>query len=380
MKKTIAIMMAALLTAGIFSACANGSADTGKAADTKAQQSTAAAETKAQENAAAAETKALESTGAAEDKQASGELKEMDVILDWYPNAVHTFLYEAQRNGYFAEEGLKVNIISPAESIDAMTFVAAGRAQIGVTYPVDTVTAVVNEDMPVKAIGAVVQEELSCMASLAETDITADMASLKGKKVGHSGPAVEEAVIRTVIANAGLTEQDVELLNVGFDLTTSLTTKSTDMVVGTFINDEIVTMKNAGYDVNVWKYQDYGVPSMYGLVMVANQEAMAADPEAYEGFLRACAKGFDDMQKDEAQALEVIMSDMNSADNPLDEEQQRESYEILMPLMEQEGKPFLSMSDEVWQDTMDWMQENGLISETCEVQDLYVNPAADILE
>ena len=72
------------------------------------------------------------------------------------------------------------------------------------------------------------------------------------------------------------------------------------------------------------------------------------------------------MKADEEESLEIIMSEMNSDDNPLDEKQQRESYEILMPLMEQEGRPFLSMQDQDWKDIIAWMQENGLIKESCE--------------
>ena len=157
MKKRMMIIMAAALTAALAGACSSNAGST--AAETKA------AETKAQESAAgnAAQESPAASDAAAPEAAASGELKEFDVVLDWYPNAVHTFLYEAQRNGYFEEEGLKVNLISPAESIDAMTFVATGKAQIGISYPVDTVTAVANEKMPVRAIGALVQEELNCM-------------------------------------------------------------------------------------------------------------------------------------------------------------------------------------------------------------------------
>ena len=196
--------------------------------------------------------------------------------------------------------------------------------------------------------------------------------TLIGKKVGHSGPAVDEAIIRTVMKNAGLSDDDVEVLNVGFDLTTSLTTKNTDMVVGTFINDEIVTMRNAGYDVNVWKYEDYGIPQMYGLVLIANRDAYAADPALYQGFLRAGRKGFADMTADEDQALATIMADMNSDDNPLDEVQQRESYEILLPMMEKEDRPFLSMQESDWQAVIDWMAQSGLIEEKCDAADVYI--------
>lgn len=385
-KKLSSILLASALSVCLLAGCGgaassgNSAGDTGNGTATEeAGQKTAGQDTAGQDSGSAAagtESAASETADGAEtpvpDSASDAELTEFNVVLDWYPNAVHTFLYEAQRKGYFAEEGLKVNIINPAETVDAMSFVAASRAQIGFSYPVDTVNAVAAQNMPVRAIGAVVQEELSCMASLAETDITADMSSLRGKKIGHSGPAVEEAIVRTITKNAGLSDDDVEILNVGFDLTTSLTTKNTDLVVGTFINDEIVTMRNAGYDVNVWKYEDYGIPQMYGLVLIANTDAYAADPALYQGFLRACRKGFSDMKADEDQALSTIMTDMNSDDNPLDEAQQRESYEILLPMMEKEDRPFLSMQESDWQAVIDWMAESGLIEEKCDAADVYV--------
>lgn len=374
-RKISSILLASALSVCMLAGCggAASSGNSGNGTGSSASGDAAGQETAGHEAAGQGSSSApAGAETAAADPASDADLTEFDVVLDWYPNAVHTFLYEAQDKGYFAEEGLKVNIINPAETVDAMTFVAAGRAQIGFSYPVDTVNAVAAQNMPVRAIGAVVQEELSCMASLAETDITGDMGSLIGKKIGHSGPAVEEAIARTVIKNAGLSDDDVEILNVGFDLTTSLTTKNTDMVVGTFINDEIVTMRNAGYDVNVWKYEDYGIPQMYGLVLIANRDAYAADPALYQGFLRACRKGFADMQADEDQALATIMADMNSDDNPLDEVQQRESYEILLPMMEKEGRPFLSMQESDWQAVIDWMAQSGLIEEKCDAADVYI--------
>ncbi len=320
----------------------------------------------------AADTSVSSST--AEEKSSSNkELKEIDVVLDWYPNAVHTFLYEAIDNGYFEDEGLKVNIISPAESVDAITFVASGKAEIGLTYPVEIIQAVSN-DMPVRALAAISQTPLECFCSLKEnTDITADMSSLKGKKIGYSGTAASEATIKTITKNAGLSDGDYELINVGFDLVTSLTTKSVDVVFGTFVNDEVVTMENAGYDLNVFYKQDYGVPEIYGLVMAVNNDSYNDDPDMYQAFLRACDKGFQDMIADEDQALDVIMTDMNSDDNPLDEEQQRESYEILIKRMQTDDAKFLSMTEDNWQSVIDWMNDTGLIDSQLSAKDVMVN-------
>ena len=351
MKKMLATGLAAAMIMGMTGCGSSASTETDEAADSKAASAEAASAAAATDDA---------------------ELTEIDVVLDWYPNAIHTFLYQAIDEGYFEEEGLKVNPINPAESVDAITFVASGRAQVGLTYPSDIIQANDN-GMNVKAIGTVSQKALDCMCSLkSNEDVTEDMSSLKGKKIGHSGNAIEEAVIKTVTANAGLTEDDYEMVDVGFDLITSLTTESVDMTVGSFINDEVPTMQNAGYDVNVYTEQDYGVPEMYGLVMAVNGDDYEQNTEIYEGFMRACQKGFDDIMDEEDLAIEVIMKDMNSDDNPLEEDQQRQSFEILRPRLEPEGSTFMAMDDETWQEVIDWMAEYDLIEGEVSVDDVRI--------
>lgn len=61
----------------------------------------------------------------------------MNVVLDWYPNALHTFIYTAIERGYYAEEGLDVQIRFPANDNDALALVAAGKAEIGLYYEHD---------------------------------------------------------------------------------------------------------------------------------------------------------------------------------------------------------------------------------------------------
>lgn len=353
-KKMMAILLAGAMCAGM-TACG------------AAKEAAPAAEEKTEEAAEAAD----ETEESAETEEASGELKELDVVLDWYPNAIHTFLYDAIDKGYFEEEGLKVNIIDPAESVDGINFVATGRAEIGLTYTVEVCQAQ-EQGMPVKALGAVCQQELDCICSLTSNEEIKDLSDMKGHKVGYSGTGAEEAIIQTIMTDLGLTEDDFELVNVGYDLVTSLTTESVDLAGGIFINDEVPTMELAGYDVTVFSEQEYGVPRMYGLVMAVNSDSYDAEPEVYEGFLNACRKGFADMQADEDAALDVIMKDMNSDENPLDEEQQRQSYRILMERMVADDAEFLSMDASVWQGVIDWMTEHELLEGKVTPEDVMI--------
>ena len=122
----------------------------------------------------------------------SGDLQHLTVVLDWYPNALHAFLYEAQEKGYFAEQGLDVDIQSPAGVNDAMSMVAAGKADIGLYYQQDVIQARAEQNVPIKSIGAVVQGPLNIVLSLKDKNITSPK-DLEGKTVSvQTGTTAEE--------------------------------------------------------------------------------------------------------------------------------------------------------------------------------------------
>ena len=163
-----------------------------------------------------------------------GELRELNVVLDWYPNALHAFLYDAIEKGYYAEEGLQVNIQFPSNTNDAISLVAAGQAEIGLYYQQDVIIARANQDVPVKSIGAVVQGPLNIVLSLAEKDIRSPE-DLVGKTIGYAGTELSEALIRSMMAYVGADSSDVEMIDVGFDLMSSMTTGNVDATIGCLV-------------------------------------------------------------------------------------------------------------------------------------------------
>lgn len=299
------------------------------------------------------------------------ELKDFDVILDWYPNAMHTFLYIAQEKGYFAEEGLNVTLTPPAGFSDALSFPVAGRAQVGLYYMSDLVNAYVNEGMPIQVIGALTQTSLNVLASLAESGI-ATPDQIKGKTIGYSGGSGLETKIRTLTQQVGLSDTDYELIDVGFDIITAITTKNVDVVGGGMVNSEIIEMQHAGFDVNYWKWVDFGVPQEYNTVFLTSQAQYEQDPELFAAFLRACKKGFDDMKADPEAALALIMS-KSSEEYALTEEVEREGFNVLLPIMENEEAPFLSMENDVWNNLITWMHETSQIDKVVDASEFVVD-------
>lgn len=290
------------------------------------------------------------------------ELEKITVMLDWYPNAVHTFLYEAEANGYFKDAGLDVELLYPANPTDPLTMAAAGKIDFGLYYQEDTIIAKANENIPVKVMGTVVQEPLETICALADTGIKTP-ADLKGKTIGYTGVQFAETTVNEVLANVGLLPEDVKFINVGFDLMSAMTTGNVDATFGCFINHEIPALEEQGFEMSVIRPVDYGVPNYYALMLVTGEENLAARGDAYNRFLEACKKGFEDVKADPEAALQLLLENQDENNFPLVESVERKSFEVLLPMMEKEGAPFLSQDPAVWQENIDWLLESGMIQE-----------------
>lgn len=311
-------------------------------------------------------------TGPTDSSGGSAESKELDVVLDWYPNALHAFLYVAIEKGYYAEEGLQVNIRFPSNANDAISLVAAGKADIGLYYQQDVIQARADQGVPVKSIGAVVQAPLNIVLSLKDKNITSP-ADLVGKTVGYAGTELSEALIRSIMNYVGADYSDVTMIDVGFDLMSSMTTGNVDATIGCLVNHEVPQMEEEGFAVSWFDLDDYGVPTYYEGVFLANDDAIENDSETLKAFLRASARGFADMQADPEEALRILLDNQNEENFPLSETVERSSMETLLPLMETAEAQFLSQSDACWRENIDWMLEQGLIDSAPSLDEVRVD-------
>ena len=364
MKKRILIaaFTAAAMTVAALSGCSNSA----KPAETSAQ-----AETADKADANDTETKDAESKEQASDaaKDEKKDLREVNVVLDWYPNAIHTFLYTAIERGYYEEEGLDVQIRFPANANDALSMVAAGKAEIGMYYQQDLIQAVANQKASIRSIGAIVQSPLNIILSLKDKNITSPK-DMVGKTIGYGGTVLSESLVKCMMEYVGADASDVNLVDVGFDLMSSMTTGNVDATIGCLVNHEVPQMEEEGFELNYFPVSGYGIPNYYEEVFLTNNKLLEEEPEVVEGFLRASKKGFDDFKADPDGCLAILMNNQNEANFPLTQSVEEQSCKTLLPLMETDSAEFLSQTEECWQENIDWMLENGLIDKAVDVSDV----------
>ena len=347
--RVLAILLAATMCVASVTGCGKQSADNSSAAGTEAEDNSAA------------ET--------ADTQTDNKDLREVNVVLDWYPNAIHTFLYTAIERGYFAEEGLDVKIHFPANDNDALALVAAGKAEIGMYYQQDVIQAVANQGTGIKSIGAIVQSPLNVILSLKDKNITKPE-DLVGKTIGYGGTVLSEALVKCMMENVGADASDVSMINVGFELMSSMTTGNVDATIGCLVNHEVPQLEEEGFDVNYFSVSGYGIPNYYEEVFLTNDDLLENEPEVVAGFLRAAKKGFDDFKADPDGCLTILMNNQNEENFPLTQSVEEQSCETLIPLMETEDAAFLTQTDECWQENIDWMLENQLVDKAVDVSDV----------
>ena len=196
----------------------------------------------------------------------------LSVMLDWFVNPDHGPLIVAQELGYFADRGLEVELTPPADPNDPPKLVAAGRADIAVSYQPQLYLQV-DQGLPLSRIGTLVATPLNSLVVLADGPIKS-IADLKGRKIGFSVGGMEDALLGAMLENHGLTLDDVELINVNFSLSTALMSGQVDAVIGAFRNFELNQMDIEGRPGRAFFPEEEGVPAYDELILVARNDGL----------------------------------------------------------------------------------------------------------
>jgi len=199
----------------------------------------------------------------------------MTVLLDWFVNPDHGPLIVAQEKGYFADAGLEVEIVAPADPSAPPKLVAAGQADIAISYQ-PQLHLQIAEGLPLVRIGTLVATPLNCLLVLEQGPVKS-LADLKGRKIGYSVAGVEEALLTGMLAPHNVKLSDIELINVNFSLSPALMSGQVDAVIGAFRNFELNQMDIEGVKGRCFYLEEEGIPSYDELIYVANPEIMDAD-------------------------------------------------------------------------------------------------------
>jgi putative hydroxymethylpyrimidine transport system substrate-binding protein len=297
----------------------------------------------------------------------SGDLDKVTLTLDWYPNADHAGIYAALAEGYFEDAGLEVDVQQPSDPSAVLQLVAAGQSDFGVSYE-NEMTNAAARDVPVDSVMAIMQEPLNSIISLKEVGITSPE-DLAGKKVGYAGQSFGSAVLDTVVREAGEDPSSVEKINVGQDLRAALASERVDAIVDAYWNIEAVELAQEGFETNVIRLPEVGVPNYNELVIATSKSHADENPDFVRRFVGALVEG----HRYALEHPESARDNLLAANEELDPEVAEETIGLTVPLFEARDGHIGYQDPEEWRAYVDWAVENGVLPGPVEVDEVMTN-------
>lgn len=303
-----------------------------------------------------------------EEQKDSKPLKEVTVVLDYVPNTNHTGLYLAKEKGYYKKAGLDVKIIEPGDDSTSIGLVGANKAQFGVSYQEDVTYAHADgQDIPVKAIAAIIKHNTSGFASLKNSGIKSPE-DFEGKTyAGWQSPS-EEAVLKAVMEKSDADFSKLTIVGSNGEGPESLG-RSSD-IQWYFEGWDMIKAKDAGIDLNYMPVNslderlDYYTP-----VLITNKELIKNDPALVQSFMDATKEGYQQAIKDPKGSVEILHKYATDYEQSFLEE----SQEFLSRHYTDEPEKWGVMEKKVWDNYTSFMKENGLISKAVDSNDLFTN-------
>lgn len=249
-----------------------------------------------------------------------------------------------------------------------MQTVASGADDFGMNYQPDVLIAR-SEGVPVVSVLGMVQHPLNSMMAL-QSSGNESPKDLKGKKVGYPGIPWNEDALNTMLQSDGLSGiDDVELVNVGWELGSSMISETVDAIIGAYFTHESIVLENEGHPVNVMRMEEWGVPDYYELVMVTSEDYLSKNPDVVERFTRAVSKGYTDAISDPQLGVEVLKKHAPEIDESVDSP----GADLLRDLWKGKNGNFGTQEEVKWVSFAEWMKKRGIISENVDPNDAFTD-------
>ncbi|MCC7366787.1 MAG: ABC transporter substrate-binding protein [Chloroflexi bacterium] len=209
-------------------------------------------------------------------------------------------VYLAQEKGYFAEQGLNVEIAHSAGQGEHLKLLLQGSVDV-TTADADSVLSRRSEGLPVVSIAVLGQRGQRAFAVQDGSEIR-QLKDFEGKLVGYKVYQTPDYL--AMLAMAGVDRSRIQEVPVGFD--PRLLAAGKVDVYPVFESNEPEILNRLGVPTRLFRPSDYGVPNL-GLTYISRQQLVDSDPAALERFLKATLRGIEDARRDPEAATDIIM-------------------------------------------------------------------------
>lgn len=231
-------------------------------------------------------------------------LTEVDFQLNWKITADHAAYYVALKKGWFAEEGLDVNIIIGQGSGYTVQVLDSGKADIGISDAPVPIKGIA-QGAEIKIVGIIFDKHPNCMYFWKDSGIT-EPQDIAGKTVAVPAADGHYVMWPAFAKQIGLDPDAVKFVNIEPSAkVAALATKKADVVFELYTGKPFMEKVIPPEELGTILWSDYGF-NAYAHSLVARNELIENNPEVVREFLKAAYRGWDFVLKNPEEAIEIL--------------------------------------------------------------------------
>jgi ABC-type nitrate/sulfonate/bicarbonate transport system substrate-binding protein len=251
-------------------------------------------------------------------------MKTLKIALDWTPNVNHIGILVAKDLGFYHNHQVDVEISNPFNDNYALTpgkKLELDLADFAIA-PFETVISLNNKANVVDAIAiyALLQEDLSCIASLKTSNFKRPR-HLDSKTYASYKARYEDTIVKQMIKNdGGLGEINI-IYPDKLGIWNTLLEGNAD-ATWIFDNWEGIEADAKGIALQKFVMDDYAIPYGYSPCIIAKKSAIENEQNDYRSFVKATQEGYRFAQQNPTQSIKVLESyvtDYDKSNVPLEE-------------------------------------------------------------
>ena len=286
--------------------------------------------------------------------------------LDWVPNTNHTGFYVALDKGWYAQEGIDLEIQIPSDPAAALKQVAAGNTPFGVSFQEEVTIARAN-GIPVVSIAAIIQHNTSAFAALKSSGIKTAK-DFAGKTYASYGLPIERPVLGALMKCSGANVDDVQFVDVGFDAFPALLAGRVDLA-WIFLAWDGIQAQLKGVELATVPLYGSCVPDYYTPVVIAGESTLKEHPDLTRRFMAATARGYAYAIDHPDESAQILLKHSPESSPELVKASQR----WLSPRYAQDAPRWGEQRLAVWADFASFLWQNGLLPKKIDPERAFTN-------
>jgi len=240
---------------------------------------------------------------------AQAKLEKFPFRLNWTLYGEHAPFFVARDKGFYAQEGLEVEIQEGSGSTTVSQLVASNNSPVAY---VDAATMMrgISNGMPIRAVGVTLQQSPMAFIYRADAARPTKISEIKGSRIAMTAGDASLAIFTAFMGKLGMKVEDVQVITVANPQgkEQAVLNKQADALLGYFMDQGPRMQLQTGVKMGWTRLYDMaGVTTLSSAIIVNNNWAKEAkNQDLLRRFLRASQRGWQHSFDNRAEAAEIF--------------------------------------------------------------------------